>query len=100
MLLSLLIITLISGASLGAMYKATKEPIAAAQQAKQQDAISQVTPEFDNDPTAEATEVTTEDGATIKIFPAKKEGQLVGIAVQSVTNKGFGGEVKIRQSTT
>ncbi|MGV8827102.1 MAG: RnfABCDGE type electron transport complex subunit G [Breznakibacter sp.] len=95
MLLTLLVITLISGASLGGMYKLTKAPIEASKQAKQQNAISQVTPEFDNDPAAEAIEATTEDGSVIKLFPAKKSGELVGMAVESVTNKGFGGEVRI-----
>lgn len=95
MLLTLLVITLISGASLGGMYKLTKAPIEASKQAKQQNAISQVTPEFDNDPAAEAIEATTEDGSLIKLFPAKKSGELVGMAVESVTNKGFGGEVRI-----
>ena len=95
MLLTLLVITLISGASLGGMYKLTKAPIEASKQAKQQNAISQVTPEFDNDPAAEAMEATTEDGSVIKLFPAKKSGELVGMAVESVTNKGFGGEVRI-----
>ncbi len=95
MLLSLLIITLISGASLGGMYKVTKEPIAAARQVKQQEAISQVTPKFDNNPAGEATQVTNQDGSTIKVFPAKMEGRLVGLAVESTTSKGFGGDVKI-----
>ncbi len=95
MLLTLLVITLISGASLGGMYKLTKTPIEASKQAKQQNAISQVTPEFDNDPAAEAIEATTENGSVIKLFPAKKSGELVGMAVESVTNKGFGGEVRI-----
>lgn len=95
MLLTLLVITLISGASLGGMYKLTKAPIEASKQAKQQNAISQVTPEFDNDPAAEVMETTSEDGSTIKLFPAKKAGELVGMAVESVTKKGFGGEVRI-----
>ncbi len=95
MVVSLLVITLISGASLGAMYKLTKEPIEASRMAKQQNAISDVTLEFDNNPVAEAFDATTPDGITVKLFPAKKNGQLVAMAVESLTNKGFAGEVKV-----
>lgn len=95
MVVSLLVITLISGVSLGAMYKLTKEPIEASRLAKQQQAISDVTLEFDNNPVEESFEVTSPDGFVLKLFPAKKNGELVATAVESVSNKGFGGEVKI-----
>jgi Na+-translocating ferredoxin:NAD+ oxidoreductase subunit G len=95
MLLTLLGIAIISGVSLGAVYTLTKTPIEQAKQAKQQEAIKLVVPPFDNDPAAEAIESTTAEGVTLKMFPAKKDGQLVGTAVESATNKGFSGEIKV-----
>ncbi len=95
MLLTLLIITAISGTSLGFVYKMTKEPIAAAKAKKQQEAIKLVVPEFTNNPAEDVVELTSKEGFTIKIFPAVKDGQLVGVAVETMTNTGFGGDIKL-----
>ncbi len=95
MVLTLLVITGIAGVSLGFVHSVTKEPIALAKQAKQQKAITKVVPAFDNIPGEEAINLKSKTGADIKVFPAKKAGELVGIAVETVSNKGFGGEVKI-----
>jgi len=95
MLLTLLVITAIAGTSLGFVYKLTEEPIAAAKAKKQQEAIKMVVPEFSNNPADEALEVTSKEGLPIKLFPAKKDGKLVGVAVETVSNKGFAGNVSI-----
>ncbi|MCU4165128.1 RnfABCDGE type electron transport complex subunit G [Carboxylicivirga caseinilyticus] len=95
MVLTLLVITGIAGASLGSMYELTKEPIAAAKLAKQQAAIKQVVPEFNNNPGEEVYEATSKEGFTLKFFPAKKDGELVGTAIETMTNKGFGGNVRL-----
>ena len=71
----------------------TKGPIAEANAKILSDAISVVVPVFDNDPTAEATKQTI-DGVEYTIYPAKKDGQWVGAAVES-TAMGFGGELKV-----
>ncbi|WP_430814746.1 RnfABCDGE type electron transport complex subunit G [Carboxylicivirga sp. RSCT41] len=95
MVLTLLVITCIAGASLGAMYELTKGPIAAAKAAKQQAAIKEVVPGFDNNPGEEMYELTSKEGFVIKLFPAKKGGELIGVAIESQTNKGFSGNIKI-----
>ncbi|MDB4334946.1 RnfABCDGE type electron transport complex subunit G [bacterium] len=95
MVLTLLIITLIAGGSLGMVYKATKGPIAAAKMAKQQKAIKEVVPAYDNDPTSEMYNITSDEGYELKVFPAKKGSDLVGVAIETKTMKGFSGEVKI-----
>ena len=95
MVLVLTSITCISGAILGAVNGITTEPIAKAKQAKQENAIKTVAPEFNNNPVAEAKKVTLEDGTEATIFPAKENGELVGAAVQSVSKNGFGGIVTI-----
>lgn len=95
MVLTLLVITGIAGASLGSMHELTKEPIAAAKKAKQESAIKLVVPEFNNNPGEEVYEATSKEGFALKFFPAKKDGELVGTAVETMTNRGFGGDVKI-----
>lgn len=37
----------------------------------------------------------TSSGDSLKIYPAKKNGKLVGIAVESFSKKGFSGEIKV-----
>ncbi|WP_227625701.1 RnfABCDGE type electron transport complex subunit G [Geofilum rubicundum] len=95
MVLTLLIVTAIAGSSLGFIYQLTKAPIEAAATAKQQEAIELVMPGFDNDPAAEMYEIQSDEGFVLKVFPAKKEGEFIGAAIESVTNKGFSGEIRI-----
>jgi electron transport complex protein RnfG len=91
---TLLLITCIAAAALGAVYVLTKEPIEAARLAKINNAIAEVLPPFDNNPSGEAEDVAV-DGRMLRLFPAKKDGQLVGIAVETVTTKGFGGLITL-----
>ncbi len=95
MVLALLIITAIAGGSLGMVYKVTKEPIEKAKLAKQQKAILEVVPGFDNNPTEEMYELTSKEGHTLKVFPCKKGDELLGVAISTKTDKGFSGEIKV-----
>ncbi|MDY6802115.1 MAG: RnfABCDGE type electron transport complex subunit G [Bacteroidota bacterium] len=94
MVLTLFMVTFIASAALGYIYEITKEPIAASKLAKQNNAIKKVVPEFDNEPGKESYKMGV-DGDTLEFFPAKNEGELVGTAVSTFTNKGFGGNIKI-----
>lgn len=94
MVLTLFIITFISSAALGYLYEVTKGPIAESKLAKQNNAIMQVVPEFDNEPGKEVYSMDV-DGGTLEFFPAKKNGELVGTAVSTFTNNGFSGNFKI-----
>ncbi|MCM1050958.1 MAG: RnfABCDGE type electron transport complex subunit G [Paenibacillus sp.] len=96
MVLSLGIITVVAAAALAGVYSMTMEPIAQAKAQKQQDAIGQVLPgiEFNNNPAEEAVEVTI-DGETVTVFPARKDGQLTGTAVESHDNNGFSGLITV-----
>ena len=95
MLLTLFIITAIAGTSLGFVYKLTEKPIADAKARKLQAAIKEVVPGFTNNPGESVITVTSDEGLPIKLYPAKKDGKLIGVAVETMTNKGFGGNVKI-----
>ena len=86
-------ICLIATALLAVVYNVTAEPIAKAEVAKVNAAISAVVPEFDNVPSEEVFEI--EDGAKVsKVYPAKKGGEIVGYAVE-VKSGGFGGPIQI-----
>ena len=95
MLLTLFIITAIAGTSLGFVYKLTEKPIADAKARKLQAAIKEVVPGFTNNPGENVITVTSDEGLPIKLYPAKKDGKLIGVAVETMTNKGFGGNVKV-----
>ncbi|RUT77967.1 RnfABCDGE type electron transport complex subunit G [Ancylomarina longa] len=93
MVLVLFVVTLVASAALGGVYEITKEPIAAAKLAKKLNAIKEVVPAFDNNPSEEAYKVGINEKDTLEFYPAKKDGKLVGTAVKTFTSKGFGGNV-------
>lgn len=95
MFLSLTIICLVAGAILAGVNMYTSGPIAATKAAALEQAIKEVTPEFDNKPTEEAYMAVTADGDSLKIYPATKDGKFVGAAVESNTKKGFSGEIRV-----
>lgn len=96
MVLTLFVITAISALALGYINEITIAPKEKARQDKKKAAISLVVPEFDNDPLAEMYKAAPEGSEdSIEIYPAKKDGKIVGYAVSSFSNKGFGGLVKL-----
>ncbi len=94
MVLVLLGITVVAGAALASVYELTKGPIEQAKLLKQENAIQAVIPGFDNKPIDESYEIKSDEG-TIRVFPAKKGDQQLGVAVETFTNKGFSGEIKL-----
>ncbi|MDR2907755.1 MAG: RnfABCDGE type electron transport complex subunit G [Bacteroidales bacterium] len=91
MVVSLTVIATVAALCLGSVYTITKEPIELAKKAKQEAAIKAVLPEFDN----LETETQTIDGGELIVNKATKNGELVGTAVETFTNKGFGGQIKL-----
>ena len=94
MVLTLFLVTLIASAALGYVYELTKDPIAQAKMSKKTEAIKQVVPEFNNIPSDEGFSVFA-DGDSLKFYPAKKDGELVGTAIETFTNNGFSGNIKL-----
>lgn len=90
MILSLLFISLGMSAALAYVYTLTKEPIERSQKARVVQAIREVLPPFDNDPTINTTEI---DG--LIFYTAKNGDSLVGYACKTFTNKGFSGYFSI-----
>lgn len=94
MVLTLLIITLVSAAAVGVVYQVTKEPIELSKAAKIKSAIALVLPEFDNDPDQQKI-LDSVDGKEVRIYPALKEGTVLGYAIETFSDKGFGGEIRL-----
>ena len=84
---------MISVALLAYVNELTKGPIAEANAKALSEAVKAVVPGFDNDPIAEKR-VQEMDGASLAIYPATKEGQYIGAAVEAIS-MGFGGELKV-----
>lgn len=90
MVLSLTFISLGMSAALSFVYIATKKPIEDSQKKAEIEALKNVLPAFDNDPTTEMKEI---DG--LVYYTATEGGKIVGVAVNTFTNKAFSGTFKI-----
>lgn len=88
--IALALIAGIAAALLGWIYLLTQEPIAAALQAKTNAALGEVLPEFDNQPAQETIE---KNGVTF--YVGRKDGQIVGLAGETITPKGYNGNVTV-----
>jgi electron transport complex protein RnfG len=86
MILSLLLISAVMAAALGFVYGVTKGPIEQVTKQKEIQAVRDVLPAFDNDPTKD---VKTIDG--LSFYLATMKGQQVGCAVKTFTDKGYSG---------
>lgn len=96
MVLSLLVITLVSGLSLGYVNDLTVGPKAKAKLGKKVNALKLVLPPFDNNPVEDITLMKSEKVSdSVEIYPAYLNNQFVGAAVIGSTDKGFSGLIKI-----
>ncbi len=73
----------------------TKDAIAKTQTKKTNKFLSYILPNFDNDPAKEILYLTSNDNRKIKYYIAKKNNQIVGIAGEATSNKGFGGDITV-----
>ena len=94
MAVCLFLVCLVCSALLGGVYVLTLDKINEEVVKKTNNAIALVTPEFDNEPSAESQSVDL-DGEAITVYPARKDGQTVGYAVESFTSKGFSGTINV-----
>lgn len=91
MLLTLTTVTLVASALLGGVYALTIAPIDAAMAAKTNNAIASVSPEFNNDPSAELF-IVEFGGKNYRVYPAIKDGVYSGFAIETFAS-GFGGRI-------
>jgi electron transport complex protein RnfG len=93
MVLTLFLVTSLSSATLGFIYELTREPIESALLYKRTMAFNIVLPEFDNKPLDEMYKVAYEKD-TFNFYPAVKNGEIKGIAVET-SSQGYGGEMRL-----
>ena len=95
MFLSLSVICITVAVLLAQVNKMTAKPIADARAMKLQNAIKEVVPPFDNDPVAEAYLMPDGSGDSLLVYPAKSGDELVGFALNSYSDNGFSGTIRI-----
>ena len=96
MVVSLFVITIISGFSLGYVNDLTAGPKAKAKLERKVNALKLVLPEFDNNP-VEDVQLIKSDLAkdSVEVFPAYSNSNFVGAAIIGSTEKGFSGLIKL-----
>jgi electron transport complex protein RnfG len=96
MFVALFLICIVAGGILGIVYNATKDPIAAAENAKRTAAIKNVLPEFKSLKTVNVMSAVEGDNAEIPFHLAyDANNNFIGAAVETFTNKGFSGNISL-----
>lgn len=91
MVITLMVVTALASFVLATVYNLTAEPIALAREAKRQNAISMVVPEFDR---LESQKFMPAEGRdSLEFNFAFKNDELVGIAINTYTYRGYGGKI-------
>ena len=94
MFVALFVICIVAGGVLGIVFNATKDPIAAAENAKRTAAIKNVLPEFNTLKTVNVKSAM--DDAEIPFHLAyDADNNFIGAAVETFTNKGFSGNISL-----
>ena len=91
MFLSLVLVSAGMAAVLALVYLSTKGPIAKAEKQKTENAVKNVIPAFDK---LLIKRIAIEGADSLTLNYGYKSDSLVGIAVETFTNKGFGGKIK------
>ncbi len=93
MVVVLFIVSAVAALALGSVYVVTKEPISLAKKKKQEAAIKAVLPEFETIKTVKVPDADGTDSLQFNI--ALKNGKVVGVAVNTYTEKGFAGRIDV-----
>jgi Na+-translocating ferredoxin:NAD+ oxidoreductase subunit G len=93
MVFTLLIVTLVSSATLGYIYELTKKPIEEALLYKKTLALQLVLPEFNNNPLDDFRKVAIGKDS-LNVFKGKKDGEVTGIAVET-SAPAYGGDIRL-----
>jgi electron transport complex protein RnfG len=96
MVLSLLVVTLAAGFSLGFVNDLTIGPKAKAKLEKKVNALKLVLPHFDNNPVEDMQMIKLEKAKdSMEVYPAYAKNEFIGAAIIGSSNKGFSGLIKI-----
>ena len=93
MVIVLTSISVVSALALAFTYSATKDAIAQVGVKRTLKALREVLPEFNNDPTGEKYTVEEPEFKDMELYPARKDDQPVGTAVQTYSDNGYGGRI-------
>lgn len=99
MVITLFVVTALASTALAFMNELTKGPIAEAKLKAKLEAIGNVVPEFDNNPSDEMYIIPSDLG-DLECYPAKVNGELVGTAISTMTKMGFSGLIKMMVGLT
>ena len=94
MFVALFVICIVAGGVLGIVFNATKDPIAAAENAKRTAAIKNVLPEFKTLKTVNVKSAM-EDAEIPFPLAYDADNIFIGAAVETFTNKGFSGNISL-----
>ena len=94
MFVALFVICIVAGGVLGIVFNATKDPIAAAENAKKTAAIKNVLPEFNTLKTVNVKSAM-EDAEIPFHLAYDADNNFIGAAVETFTNKGFSGNISL-----
>lgn len=100
MAVCLSLVCMVCSALLGGVYILTGNKIKEEQVKKTNNAIALVFPSlggeayFDNQPSSERMAVEL-GGDSVSVYPAKRNGETVGFAVESFSTKGFSGKIEV-----
>ena len=94
MFVALFVICIVAGGVLGIVFNATKDPIAAAENAKRTAAIKNVLPEFKTLKTVNVKSAM-EDVEIPFHLAYDADNNFIGAAVETFTNKGFSGNISL-----
>ena len=96
MTVALVIVCTLSALILAYVHRKTEAPIKAVKDNLELRAIAKIVPEgFDNNPFAERTHIATSDNKRLTMYPVRRDGIIVALAIKSYTNRGFGGKMEI-----
>ena len=96
MFVALFLICIVAGGILGIVYNATKDPIAAAENAKRTAAIKNVLPEFETLQDVNIKSAVADEDVEIPFHLAyDADNNFIGAAVETFTNKGFSGNISL-----
>ena len=96
MTITLFVITMVAGLSLGYVNDLTVGPIAKAKLERKVKALKQVLPEFNNNPVEQVMLIKSDKAKdSIEIYSGMMDDKAVGTAVIGSSDKGYSGLVKI-----
>lgn len=96
MTITLFLITMVAGVSLGYINDITKGPKAKAKLERKVNALKQVLPEFNNNPVEEVLMLKSDKAKdSIEVYAGTFDGNPIGTAIIGSSEKGYSGLVKI-----